>query len=136
MTMVVQLHHSTSLSINRILFYNESIYLCFDKRRPSPVNATASTKMVTCGGKGDGAVNICASGGVPPYMCSLDSGNYSSCNIVNVTAGSHAVSVRDSFGCVFNIPTEITLTENSPLSISSQVTRTVGCFGEVCKYSL
>lgn len=108
----------------------------FDKLRPSPVNATVSTKMVTCGGRADGAVNISASGGVPPYMCSLDSSSYASCNIVNVTAGSHAVSVRDSFGCVFNIPTQITLIENSPLSISSQVTHTVGCFGEVRKYSL
>jgi gliding motility-associated-like protein len=67
-------------------------------------------------GKSDGVIQVYASSDFSTVLYLLNSGTPNSSNIfTSLSAGSYDVTVIDTFGC--NITSEITLTQNTPVSI-------------------
>ena len=78
--------------------YTES-YTLTSSSAPS---VTAIATDESCCGANDGAIDIQATGGTPPYQYSVDNGvSYSSFNVFNnLSSGTYVVNVLDSNGCV------------------------------------
>jgi len=66
----------------------------------SSLSMQGSFQNVTCFGSCDGMINISAFGGIPPYEYTLNGTYYSSGNFGGLCAGTYAVTVLDSFGCI------------------------------------
>ncbi len=80
----------------------------------STLAATATKTDARCGGQ-NGAVTVQATGGAPGYTYSLDNGAYQTANtFINVTVGSHKVTVKDQGGCVFDVAFVIAQTGVAP----------------------
>ncbi len=67
----------------------------------------------------DGSIRLVGSGGLPPYLYSMDNVNYQNSNIFsNLPAGYYEVTVKDANGCISvnrernSFPAYIQLTEN------------------------
>jgi len=96
-----------------------------------PPQLTASVVQVdsvSCNGLSDGAVDLSASGGTPPYQYSGDGSNYQSSPTLNgFTAGAHTLYVQDANGCQTTV--QATVDEPAPLSINIANTDSVSCNG-------
>jgi gliding motility-associated-like protein len=76
----------------------------------------------------DGAVDLSASGGTPPYQYSGDGSNYQSSPTLNgFAAGAHTLYVQDANGCQTTV--QATVDEPAPLSINIANTDSVSCNG-------
>jgi len=90
----------------------------------------SSQTDILCFGEATGSVTISGSGGTSPYQFSIDGGSFqSSGTFVNLIAGPHTMTIRDSNLCTFSLPVSL----SEPLSsltgsISGQTN--VNCFGE------
>ena len=84
---------------------------------------------VSCFGGTDGSVAITASGGTSPYQFNIDAGLFQASGTFNgLSAGIHALTVRDANNCTFNI--NVIITEPTPL-LGTVVSQTnVLCFGD------
>jgi gliding motility-associated-like protein len=83
---------------------------------------------VLCAGTATGSVTVTATGGVPPYMYSLDGGAFQSGTSFNVSAGTHVVTIRDEKLCTH----DISVTISEPASVlTGNITGTTGvrCHG-------
>ena len=66
----------------------------------APLTITIKKVNVSCKNGSDGKITINASGGIKPYLYSLDSVNYISNNVFeNLSAGTYTCRVIDSRGC-------------------------------------
>jgi len=80
------------------------------------VNVTGTVTNETCGGTGDGGINITASGGTPPYTYSWST-TATTEDLSGVPAGSYSVTVTESTGATgtgtwtVGTATTITITE-------------------------
>ncbi len=68
---------------------------------PSPINLITTTQAETCTGACDGIMIVGATGGVPPYLYSIDNGANWSTNqtYINLCAGTYPITVMDANGC-------------------------------------
>lgn len=68
---------------------------------PSPINLITTTQAETCAGACDGIMIVGATGGVPPYLYSIDNGTNWSTNqtYINLCAGTYPITVMDANGC-------------------------------------
>ncbi len=95
---------------------------------PLSGSITSQTNVLCYGGT-TGSITVNGSGGTSPYEFSLDGSNYqSSGTFSGLTAGSHAVVVRDKNLCTFNLP--VNLTQPATALSGSVISQTnVACFG-------
>ncbi len=85
------------------------------------------TKNVTCNKGNDGSITINSNNAVQPIQTSVNGGDYSNTNpIVNLTAGTYVIQVKDTDGCVGNT----TVTINQP---AKPVTLNVTTEAENCE---
>jgi gliding motility-associated-like protein len=92
------------------------------------VSGTESHTDVTVYGGNDGSLTATGSGGVPPYMYSLNGGAYQASGaFISLAAGPYTITVQDANLCTFNIAVTI----NQPLvPLSGNFSQTnVLCFG-------
>ncbi len=96
----------------------------------APLIDSILTADLLCFESQDGEISVFASGGLPPYQYSADSGQtfQTSLRLQNLSAGDHYVIVQASDGC-FTTPRAINLTE-PPLLTSGLGKTEVTCFGD------
>ncbi len=92
----------------------------------SSVNVSAVVTNVSCFGGNNGAINITASGGTPPYTYNWGGGITSDDRIL-LSPGNYSVSVTDNNGCSASSSFTI-IQPSSPLSVTGIVTP-VSCNG-------
>lgn len=84
------------------------------KQSSSTLKASSSVINIGCD-QDAGAVTVVATGGEPPYLYSLDGGNYqASGTFGNLAAGQHTISVKDSAGCDFDLQFDVKQTGSKP----------------------
>ncbi len=67
---------------------------------PSPLTGTVTHTDVTCAGLNNGTATVHATGGTPTYTYQWNTSPAQTLDsAINLTAGSYAVTVRDSHGC-------------------------------------
>ena len=75
----------------------------------TPINASITATNAVCKNDKNGSAIITTIGGTPPYVYSLDGGNFISDNVFNnLPAGSHSIIVRDRNLCTFTATFNIT----------------------------
>lgn len=94
---------------NHVIIIRDA-FLCtftlpFVINQPLVLSVTISSQEdVNCHGGSDGSVTVTASGGVPPYVFSLDGGAFQSSGLFSgLPAGSYFITVRDANGCLRNV---------------------------------
>jgi gliding motility-associated-like protein len=107
-----------------------SVLLQFTLTEPSALsgNIIAQTNVTLFGGN-DGSVTVAGSGGIPPYLYSLDSGVYQPSGTFGaLSAGTYIVTVQDVNLCTFDI--SVSITQPLPPLSGSIISQTdVTCFG-------
>ena len=89
---------------------------------------------VLCFGDASGNITVSGSGGTSPYVYNIDGGAFQASGTFNsLTAGAHAVIVRDNNLCTFNLPVTI-IQPVSSLNGSIVSQTDVKCFGETTGY--
>ncbi|MBS1645415.1 MAG: gliding motility-associated C-terminal domain-containing protein [Bacteroidetes bacterium] len=67
---------------------------------PNTLNVSALATSPTCANGSDGTLTVTASNGLAPYTYSVDSGAFSSSNVLTgLASGTHIIHVKDSGGC-------------------------------------
>lgn len=85
------------------------------------ITLISETTTILCFGDQTGALEISATGGIPPYEYALNGGAYQSNNAFSgLNGGPHTVAVRDAAGTV----TETTFSFNQPAALIASVTLT------------
>ena len=104
--------------------------LPFAINQPSPLTGAVSAQTnVSCSGGSDGSVIISSSGGVSPYMYSLNGGLFQGSNTFNgLTAGTYTITIRDNNNCQTTVPVVVTQPA-APLG-GTMITTNILCFGE------
>ncbi len=93
--------------------------LCIHIEEPLPFVATATVVRVSCIGAADGAIDLLAAGGVPPYSYIWPAGD-TTAQVNNLLPGNYAPTVTDANGCLQVLNLQIT--EPDSLFITAQVT--------------
>jgi gliding motility-associated-like protein len=89
----------------------------------------ASQQDVDCFGNANGSVTVTANGGTSPYQYSIDGRTFGgSPTFPMLSARPYTVTIRDTNGCTFPIPVQVT----SPTGLSSQLLNfsDVACHGD------
>lgn len=99
---------------------------------PTPVQITSETsENISCNGANDGTISISASGGIAPYLYSIDGGasfQSNGGNFSGLSPGNYDIAAQDNNGCLQNGST-ITLTEPQAIVINAQTKTDVNCYG-------
>ena len=103
-------------------------YSSFTIVQPSKININLGVLNVTCGGANNGALSINATGGVSPYMYSLNSVAYSSVNTYSNLVGNstYTIEVKDANNCV--VSTTQFVFEPANLNVTPLITN-ITCAG-------
>ena len=91
---------------------------------PEPLIADFLTSDVSCFGDADGFVQITVSGGTAPYTYSLMVDND---QISNLEAGTYAIEIMDSNGCM--LIESFTIDSPEPIGISTDIVTMAACDG-------
>ncbi|MFH2096681.1 MAG: PKD domain-containing protein [Bacteroidota bacterium] len=83
---------------------------------------------VTCSGMSDGTVSVSATGGCPPLNYSIGSASNTSGTFPGLPGGTYTVTVTDCNGCT-DVSNPLTVGENQVISINSQGSTDVSCYG-------
>ncbi len=91
---------------------------------PEPVSIAFLVTNITCFGRRDGTITVQASGGIPPYRYSLNSGGLQASNVFSgLSSGVFTIRVEDASGCeaietiVVNAPPPFEVELSGPESI-------------------
>ncbi|MCB9163441.1 MAG: choice-of-anchor L domain-containing protein [Flavobacteriales bacterium] len=97
--------------------------------RVSDIALSATSTRPLCNGQSNGALNLTATGGIPPYLFAWTGPNgftSSSEDLVGIGAGTYTVTVSDAIGCsrtqAFNVST--------PSPLTGSLTPSIQPFGE------
>ncbi len=93
--------------------------------QPPAITVSLNAGTINCYG-GTTTLTVTAGGGTPGYTYKLNNGNYQSSNSFTATAGTHAVTVKDSKGCI--AIKSITINQPSAVSVSASA-GTILCNG-------
>ncbi|MEX0986886.1 MAG: gliding motility-associated C-terminal domain-containing protein [Bacteroidales bacterium] len=86
------------------------------------------TNVTGCPGDNNGRIEVSATGGTGAKSYSLDGGSFNPSGIFNnLTAGDYTVTTRDGNGCTRD--TTLTVSEPSPMIITSETATETSCFG-------
>ena len=104
----------------------------FTVSQPPALYFTTQTKTdITCNGLSDGTITLVAAGGNAPYNYSITGGapfGNASGLFTGLGGGPYTPAVQDANGCI-TIGTNITIVEPAPLSIATQSSTDITCFG-------
>ena len=67
--------------------------------QPPVIGVSSAITNVTCSGGNNGAINITASGGTPPYTYLWNPGTYTTEDISNVMAATYSLTITDASAC-------------------------------------
>ena len=85
---------------------------------PDTLSFSATTTFADCEREGSGVITVTPTGGVPPYLFSLDGGTPQSGNVfAELAAGTYTVAVQDSRDCEL-VTTTVTVAEPTPFSLA------------------
>lgn len=90
---------------------------------------TYTVDSIDCNNANNGRVTITAFGGKPPYQYRLNSGLFTTNNVINnLPPTNHVIQIRDHYNCILNLA--VTLTNPSPILIN--IDSNIGnlCFNE------
>lgn len=93
---------------------------------PDPLNASFTQTDLVCRGGSTGSIDVTVSGGTAPYTYLWSTGATSQ-DVVNLTAGTYSVTIRDAQNCNTNL--NITLTEPATVLELSGVVSNSSCNG-------
>lgn len=93
---------------------------------PAIVVCLSIISPVVCYGE-TATVNIIPIGGTQPFSYSIDGGPYQPNNLVQLSAGTHSITVMDANGCTKTV--FITITQPTPLEMSLTVPDPILCNG-------
>jgi len=86
---------------------------------PEVLSATTQLIEPTCFGDRDGRITIFATGGVPPYLYSLNQEEFNGTSVqIGIRAGEYDLRVKDSKGCEFS--TSVTINEPLPVIVNAR----------------
>ncbi len=124
----------TGLSSGTYLVSVFDSHSCVDTSTLTLNNAYAVTGSITsqtnvsCFGGANGSVAVSLSGGIPPYLYSINGSSFqSSGTFASLTAGVYIVAAKDSKGCTDYIT--VNITQPSQLNVMVDVVNNVGCYG-------
>ncbi len=92
----------------------------------NPISISDSIKPVSCFSGSDGAIEIIASGGTPPYSYIWSNG-VTTTKLNNLTSGNYTLTVTDVLNCEL-VETKTVSEPAAPVSITNNVTN-ASCFG-------
>jgi len=99
---------------------------------PSPVQITSEISTnLSCNGANDGTISITVTGGITPYLYSIDGGTTflsNGGNFSDLSPGNYDVAVQDNNGCTQNGNT-LNITEPQSIVIDSETSTDVTCNG-------
>jgi gliding motility-associated-like protein len=81
-----------------------------------------------CNGAANGLITVSALGGTSPYQYALDNGAFGASGTFSVSAGTHAVRVKDVNGCSVNVP-NLVVGQPSSLTGALPLTTNATCEG-------
>ncbi len=85
------------------------------------LSANIFTSNATCNNTGTGFIAIEGTGGNAPYLYGINGSGYTNTDtFINLFAGTHTVSSKDQYGCIFD--TTIALVQPTPVAITASVT--------------
>gem|GEM_PF-590950 len=92
-----------------------------------PMTITPSNTPIVCSGSNSSTLNIGTSGGIGPFVYSIDDGatTQSTNTFPNLMAGTYNLRVTDASGC--ELTQSYTITQPFPLSASAGVSRDATC---------
>ncbi|MEM1324527.1 MAG: T9SS type A sorting domain-containing protein [Bacteroidota bacterium] len=96
-------------------------------RRPMPIQIAASLQSPTCADRADGAIEIIASGGVPPYAYNWSDTTLQSNIRTNLPEGNYQLEIVDLNGCRVNY--DIPINAPDSLQITEVNSRDMSCAG-------
>ncbi len=99
----------------------------FEVTQPDKISLSPSVAQPTCNGLSDGSIYLNVFGGNPPYQFDWETGQTTQ-GINNIPAGTYAVTITDSRGCLQEIPA-LVVGEPAALSYDSTALIPPSCFG-------
>lgn len=75
---------------------------------PPAIVTTTSTVPVVCNGQSNGSLSINTTGGVPPYLYSVNGTNWQMATGFNLAAGVYTLTIKDANNCISTSPITIT----------------------------
>lgn len=102
----------------------------FNLNDPDALKGNIETEAVSCLGEADGQIRINPTGGVPPYVYSLNDETYDGIqNIIGLSAGNYKVSIKDNNNCIWQSNT-ITLQNPLPFEVEIRSSSNIINLGE------
>ena len=101
----------------------------YEVTEPDPISSGANVSPVSCNGGNDGAIDITATGGTPPYDFAWAGPGFTSIDedISGLAPGDYDLTITDALGCTFQ--ETITLDEPDPIIVTIDLTP-ISCNGE------
>jgi hypothetical protein len=94
----------------------------FSINEPNPITVQASINNIACHGDSTASISMALNGGVGNLLT-----NWGDTILNNLSSGSYPLIVTDANGCNFN--DTFTVTEPSPLTLTTNVIQHVSCYG-------
>lgn len=94
---------------------------------PSLNKSIDAVKHISCTGESNGAVNLSVSGGTVPYSYQWSNGATSQ-DLLNVTAGTYSVIIKEGNGCESTL--DVVVTEPTPFVVNLDSTAHNKCYGD------
>ncbi|MCF8275653.1 MAG: PKD domain-containing protein [Flavobacteriales bacterium] len=118
--------HAVQITDNNLCVFDTVIILS----EPAVlVLGSVNAEDLLCNGDNSGLVEVAATGGVTPYMYSIDGGSFANPSTFNgLAAGLHILGVLDANGCTDTV--HVTLSEPGILQLSILASADANCFGE------
>jgi len=102
----------------------------FNINNPDALNATIEASAISCFGDSDGRLSISPSGGVPPYVYSLNGNEYSGIqNMVGLASGDYTIAVKDNNNCIWK-SNSIELVNPLPFEVDIRSDQTIIPLGD------
>ena len=102
----------------------------FEINDPDALNATIEAGAISCFDDSDGRLNITPSGGVPPYVYSLNGTDYNGIqNIIGLAAGNYSISIKDNNNCIWT-SSAIELVNPAPFEVDIRSDKTILALGD------
>ncbi|MES2762938.1 MAG: PKD domain-containing protein [Bacteroidota bacterium] len=94
---------------------------------PSPLNVSFNNIVnPKCFGGNNGSIGSTVTGGTPIYSYTWSPGNQNTGSLINISAGTYTLNVKDSKGCIAQ--NTITITQPSSITVTA-TSQSVTCFG-------